>query len=84
MLYLSEQMCTVLGVGLRLIAASFVYFCSFQEPRFCVVADLRILDVASFQYHREVVFVLAAQVGIRPSAPAVLRFISSLLWQWEC
>lgn len=54
------------------------------EPRFCVVADLRIHDVASFQYHREVVFVLAAQVGIRPSAPAVLRFISSLLCQWEC
>lgn len=36
------------------------------EPRFCVVADLRIHDVASFQYHREVVFVLAAQVGIGP------------------
>lgn len=54
------------------------------ELRFCVVADLRILDIAAFQYHREVVFVLAAQVGIRPSAPAVLRFISSLLLQWEC
>lgn len=54
------------------------------ERRFCVVADLRIHDVASFQYRRGVVFILAAQVGIRPSAPAVLRFISSLLCQWEC